>query len=166
VGIEDCLHIEFEYDATSLGLDDDVTGRVHFLLVRIRIKTMELALVRRETVGGGGGSGGAGATLESETLTRFELMDGCPVRGEVIPIRMPLAGLDLTPTLNTGAGAPGGGGGLFSVRYFLNLVLLDEEDRRYFKQQELVLHRREIETGAPTALAGADKGAAATGGAS
>lgn len=23
----------------------------------------------------------------------------------------------------------------FSVRYFLNLVLVDEEDRRYFKQQ-------------------------------
>lgn len=25
----------------------------------------------------------------------------------------------------------------FSVRYFLNLVLVDEEDRRYFKQQVL-----------------------------
>ena len=23
----------------------------------------------------------------------------------------------------------------FSVRYFINLVLVDEEDRRYFKQQ-------------------------------
>jgi hypothetical protein len=23
----------------------------------------------------------------------------------------------------------------FSVKYFLNLVLIDEEDRRYFKQQ-------------------------------
>jgi len=23
----------------------------------------------------------------------------------------------------------------FSVRYYLNLVLIDEEDRRYFKQQ-------------------------------
>lgn len=30
----------------------------------------------------------------------------------------------------------------FSVRYFLNLVLVDEEDRRYFKQQEIVLYRK------------------------
>lgn len=29
----------------------------------------------------------------------------------------------------------------FSVKYFLNLVLVDEEDRRYFKQQEIVLYR-------------------------
>jgi vacuolar protein sorting-associated protein 26 len=30
----------------------------------------------------------------------------------------------------------------FSVRYYLNLVLVDEEDRRYFKQQEIVLWRQ------------------------
>ena len=29
----------------------------------------------------------------------------------------------------------------FSVSYLLNLVLVDEEDRRYFKQQEIVLYR-------------------------
>ena len=29
----------------------------------------------------------------------------------------------------------------FSVSYMLNLVLVDEEDRRYFKQQEIVLYR-------------------------
>jgi vacuolar protein sorting-associated protein 26 len=30
----------------------------------------------------------------------------------------------------------------FSVKYFLNLVLVDEEERRYFKQQEIQLNRR------------------------
>lgn len=29
----------------------------------------------------------------------------------------------------------------FSVKYYLNLVLVDEEDRRYFKQQEITLYR-------------------------
>ena len=139
VGIEDCLHIEFEYDRTRLCLDDDVSGSVHFLLVRIRIKTMELALVRRETLGLAAGSNTNAP--ESETLTRFELMDGCPVRGEIVPIRMPLAGLDLTPSFAVGGSGQQQGGpanatdSFFSVRYFLNLVLLDEEDRRYFKQQ-------------------------------
>ena len=30
----------------------------------------------------------------------------------------------------------------FSVKYYLNLVLVDEEDRRYFKQQEIQLYRQ------------------------
>ena len=88
VGIEDCLHIEFEYNKSkygilrpsprlharvnTLGLDcfevlnaggwpvlaryhlkDVVTGKIYFLLVRIRIKHMELAIIRRESAGTG-----------------------------------------------------------------------------------------------------------------
>ena len=54
---------------------------------------MELAVVRKETVGGG-----KAAQTEQETLAKFELMDGAPVKGECIPIRYYLAGVDLTPT--------------------------------------------------------------------
>lgn len=42
--------------------------------------------------------------------------------------RLSPAGYDLTPTMRDVNKK-------FSVRYFLNLVLVDEEDRRYFKQQ-------------------------------
>ena len=31
----------------------------------------------------------------------------------------------------------------FSVQYFINLVLSDVEDRKYFKQHEIILHRIE-----------------------
>lgn len=55
-------------------------------------------------------------------------MDGAPVRGESIPIRVFLAGYDLAPTMRDINKK-------FSVKYYLNLVLMDEEDRRYFKQQ-------------------------------
>lgn len=55
-------------------------------------------------------------------------MDGAPVRGESIPIRVFLSCYDLTPTMKDINKK-------FSVKYFLNLVLMDEEDRRYFKQQ-------------------------------
>lgn len=61
-------------------------------------------------------------------------MDGAPVRGESIPIRLFLAGYDLTPTMRDINKK-------FSCRYYLNLVLVDEEERRYFKQQ--VSERRE-----------------------
>lgn len=57
------------------------------------------------------------------------------ISGESIPIRVFLAGYDLTPTMRDINKK-------FSVRYFLNLVLMDTEDRRYFKQQEITLWRK------------------------
>lgn len=54
--------------------------------------------------------------------------------GESIPVRLFLSPYDPTPTYrNTN--------NKFSVKYYLNLVLVDEEDRRYFKQQEITLYR-------------------------
>uniref|UniRef100_A0A8C5V778 VPS26 retromer complex component A n=1 Tax=Microcebus murinus TaxID=30608 RepID=A0A8C5V778_MICMU len=93
VGIEDCLHIEFEYNKSP------------------------------------------STTTETETIAKYEIMDGAPVKGESIPIRLFLAGYDPTPTMRDVNKK-------FSVRYFLNLVLVDEEDRRYFKQQEIILWRK------------------------
>lgn len=36
VGIEDCLHIEFEYDKAAYALKDVVVGKIYFLLVSPR----------------------------------------------------------------------------------------------------------------------------------
>jgi len=129
VGIEECLHIEFEYDKVKYHLSDIIIGKVYFLLVRIKIKHMELAVIRREAAGAG-----AQQYNESETITKFEVMDGAPVRGECIPIRLFLANYNLTPTYRNIANK-------FSVKYYLNLVLVDQEERRYFKQQEITLYR-------------------------
>jgi len=130
VGIEECLHIEFEYNKGKYHLKDCVVGKVYFLLVRIKIKYMELAILRRETIGSGTTS-----QTENETVGKFEVMDGCPSKGEVIPIRLYMGAYDLTPTYKNINNK-------FSVKYFINLVLVDEEDRRYFKQQEITLWRR------------------------
>ena len=91
--------------------------------MRIKIRHMEIAIIRRETTGSG-----PNVFNENETIAKYEIMDGSPVRGESIPIRVFLAGYDLTPTMRDINKK-------FSVRYYLNLVLVDEEERRYFKQQ-------------------------------
>ncbi|EJD41556.1 vacuolar protein sorting-associated protein 26 [Auricularia subglabra TFB-10046 SS5] len=129
VGIEDCLHIEFEYNKSKYHLKDVIVGKIYFLLVRIKIKHMELSIIRRETTGAA-----PNQYNESETITKFEIMDGAPVRGETIPIRLFLGGFDLTPTFRDVNKK-------FSTRYYLNLVLIDEENRRYFKQQEITIFR-------------------------
>ena len=61
-----------EYRRRRYHLDDVVVGRVHFLLVRIRIRRMELALVQRESVAD---VANPNATNESQTLAKFEVMD-------------------------------------------------------------------------------------------
>ncbi|MBA0709149.1 hypothetical protein Golax_024209 [Gossypium laxum] len=131
VGIEDCLHIEFEYNKSKYHLKDVIIGKIYFLLVRIKIKNMDLEIRRRESTGSG-----ANTHVETETLAKFELMDGAPVRGESIPIRLFLSPYELTPTYRNINNK-------FSVKYYLNLVLVDEEDRRYFKQQEIAIYRQQ-----------------------
>ncbi|KAH0595696.1 hypothetical protein MHUMG1_06243 [Metarhizium humberi] len=152
VGIEDCLHIEFEYSKSKYHLKDVIVGRIYFLLVRLKIKHMELSIIRRETTGAA-----PNQYNESETLVRFEIMDGSPSRGETIPIRLFLGGFDLTPTFRDVNKK-------FSTRYYLSLVLIDEGElllflwrvypstvtvsltcldaRRYFKQSEIILYRQ------------------------
>jgi len=130
VGIEEYLHIEFEYDKHRYHLQDVVMGNLFFLLVRLRLKYAEIAIIRREQCE-------VDRTVynESETLAKFEVMDGSPVKNEQIPIRLYLDAYNLTPTIDDQTHR-------YSVRYFLNLVLVDEGDRRYFKQHEIELWRK------------------------
>lgn len=50
---------------------------------------------------------------ENETIAKYEIMDGAPVRGESIPIRVFLAGYELTPTMKDINKK-------FSVRYYVS----------------------------------------------
>ncbi len=120
---------------------DVVIGKIYFLLVRIKLKHMEVEIRRRETTGAPAqlssaqlsmctsqpyekqalrlllqgapparchlsvctcqrlssctvccavlchAGAGSAAHNESETIAKYEIMDGAPVRGEAIPIR-------------------------------------------------------------------------------
>jgi vacuolar protein sorting-associated protein 26 len=94
VGIEDCLHIEFEYSKSKYHLKDVIVGRIYFLLVRLKIKHMELSIIRRETTGVAPNQYNESETLvrfevspqkeskrKSEMLTSRQIMDGSPSRG-------------------------------------------------------------------------------------
>ncbi|XP_062894749.1 vacuolar protein sorting-associated protein 26B-like isoform X3 [Mobula hypostoma] len=76
VGIEDCLHIEFEYNKSKYHLKDVIVGKIYFLLVRIKIKHMEIDIIKRETTGTG-----PNVFHENDTIAKYEIMDGAPVRG-------------------------------------------------------------------------------------
>mmetsp|Transcript_10907 Transcript_10907/g.18656 ORF Transcript_10907/g.18656 Transcript_10907/m.18656 type:complete len:309 (-) Transcript_10907:286-1212(-) len=128
VGIEDALHIEFEYNKSKYELRDVVIGKIYFLLVRIKIKRMELEIRKRESAGSG-----SSVFNDTDTIAKYEIMDGTPVRGETIPMRLFLGAYPiLTPSYRAVNNK-------FSVKYYLNLVIVDEDDRRYYKQSEIYL---------------------------
>lgn len=58
-------------------LKDVIVGKIYFLLVRIKIKFMEIAIIKRETVGNA-----PNVFNENETIAKYEIMDGAPVRGK------------------------------------------------------------------------------------
>lgn len=71
----------------------------------------------------------------TETLSKFEVLDGDPMVDQMIPIRLYLSGIThLTPTYVVDS--------VFDVTYHVNICLIDVQDRRLFKQQEIGLYRR------------------------
>ena len=127
-----------------------VVGKISFILVRVKIKHMEVDIIRREQTGNG-----PSTYTETDSIGKYEIMDGGPIKGETIPIRLFLKAFNAQPTMKVKLlvliiKALLGSiknritfinfffqevAKKFSVRYYLNLVLVDEEDRRYFKQQ-------------------------------
>jgi vacuolar protein sorting-associated protein 26 len=132
VGIEDSLHIEFCFNQSTFALDDTIIGKVYFLLCKIKVERAELQLIKRETYGSGDD-----VHTDTTTIHTFELMDGAPVRGEAIPVRLHLSSVpDLTPTFKNVNNR-------FSVTYLLSLILIEEDTgARFFKSMEVGFVRR------------------------
>ena len=78
---------------------DIVVGKIYFLLVRIKIKHMEVAIIKKETTGTRESpynqwvwfpmmtalvphpSTAPNVYTENEQIAKYEIMDGAPVRG-------------------------------------------------------------------------------------
>lgn len=126
VGIDDWLHLLFELDKSKYSTKGVCTGKVTFKKVSLKLKSMLLQIIRRETI--------IGSYIDNTVLCRYEIMDGAPTKNEIVPIRFFLSPYELTPTYANVNNK-------FSVQYFINLVLYDSNDKRYYKQHEIFLYR-------------------------
>ncbi|KAJ6232319.1 vacuolar protein sorting-associated protein [Anaeramoeba flamelloides] len=132
VGIEDFLHIDFTFPKSAYHLNDVILGRINYYLAKINLKHMQIAIVKREIF-----RASEETFTEKQTMCTFEVMDGAPVKGESIPVRFFLENLKISPTYRKIAKR-------FSVRYYLTLFLIDEREKRYFKQNEIIFYRKSI----------------------
>ena len=129
VGIEDLLQLTFILDRTKYSTKDVITGRIIFrkTVKNYQIKMMALEIIKKE--------GSIDGKVNNEIiLCRFEIMDGSPIKNEIIPIRFFLAPYELSPTYKNINNC-------FSVKYYINLVIYDLKDKRYYKQHEIILYR-------------------------
>ena len=69
-------------------------GKISFILVRVKIKHMEVDIIRREQTGNG-----PSTYTETDSIGKYEIMDGGPIKGEVIPIRLFLKAFNAQPTM-------------------------------------------------------------------
>jgi vacuolar protein sorting-associated protein 26 len=128
VGIKDLLKLSIDFKSRNCDCKGTLKGVITFNNVNLGLKYMEIQIMRREILIG------AENDCEPAFLAKFEIMDGGPIKNEKIPIRLFLKPYDLTPTY-------GNVDNKFFVKYFLNMVIVDSEEQRYFKQKEIVLFR-------------------------
>ena len=88
---------------------------------------MEVHLARKEIIFDG-------KKYEPEYVAKYELIDGGPCKNDRIPIRFFLKSYNLTPSYQNIEG-------IFAVKYFLNLIVVDDSNYKYFKMAEVNLHR-------------------------
>ena len=126
-GIENFLHLSFILDRSKYSTKDVITGRIIFKKVSFKLKMMALEIIKKE-------SDHNGKIISNLTLCKFEIMDGAPIKNEIIPIRFFLSPYELSPTYKNINNT-------FSVRYYINLIIFDSKDKRYYKQHEIILYR-------------------------
>jgi vacuolar protein sorting-associated protein 26 len=133
VGLGDDLTFVLRLYKILYHMNDIVIGKITFLKNGIRLKRMEILIIRREKVFD---ENHVEIQSTTQTISKFEIMDGDPPKDQMIPIRLYLSGIHhLTPSYNIE--------GYYNVSYLLNFCLIDIEDRRLFKQQEIYLYRKE-----------------------
>ena len=129
VGFKDLFSISIEFEHVNYGIHGTLKGFISFRKIGISLTKMELQLIKKETI--------FGHEMQNEIqqhkiIAIFELIDGETYRKETIPFRFFLEPYHLTPSYPNVAGN-------FSVRYFLKLIIKDDNNNRYYKQKEIFL---------------------------
>jgi vacuolar protein sorting-associated protein 26 len=93
VAVAENIRIDLMINRRKFELTDMICGSTHFLLVALKIKSFTVALMAQELMEAGGKT-----KKLKNILGTWEITDGAPVKGEIIPFRLFLAPLNLSPS--------------------------------------------------------------------
>lgn len=131
VSVGENLRIDLMVNRRHYELADMMVGAAHFLEVKLKVKTFTVSLVAQEIY-----------EIENKTkkhknvIQCYEVTDGAPVKNEIIPFRLFLDPLKLTPSTNV----PERG---YSATHFIHFSIETVSGERYFKALQIKLSKWE-----------------------
>ena len=129
IGMANVLHIEFVFPKGYYGSNECVVGAAYFLLIKLRIVSMSISLYRNEVF-----EGHDAMFTKKTVLKTYEVMDGAPCRGDHMPLRIFLGDQKFWPYIQF-PGSP------LTVEHYLRVVMVDENNKYYFKRLPLEFGR-------------------------
>ena len=115
IGITNVLHMDVLLDSTTVDPRVGFIGSLYFELFKLRIVSVSFEIIRRENYTLG---------TKDEVLTDFELLDGAPVKGTLVPIRLFTGNLKLWPPPKDEK---------LKIEYFIKVHAIDETGAVYVK---------------------------------
>lgn len=134
VGAENALQVEIEAPNTVLDIDNDnLKMTVHFLTAQKKMNEMRIVIRRRD--GYKMQSNDQPVLTDWYEVYSYQVMDGAPVRNEIIPINLKLRLIKtITPTFKTD---------LVKSEYQVVVNVVDTDDLSYFKDVPVQFYRGE-----------------------
>ena len=96
MGIDTLLAVSLNFPRSIYHLKDVIEGSIKFSLVKLKIKSMSLAIKRKEVLGSG-----VNSIAKEEEVMSFEIMDGCPTKGSLYSLQRKPYPSDSTSVLLT-----------------------------------------------------------------
>ena len=130
IGTEN-IKIIFNLDKNKFFINEPIRGKIIISEINnIKINSINLSLIKNEKING---------KIENYILSSFEMCDGQPMTGDIIPIRIYINNhkkVSITmKNINNGS---------CWLRYYLKLtIILENENDTLFKSQEIIILRSE-----------------------
>jgi vacuolar protein sorting-associated protein 26 len=129
--IADYLKVDVLMNKTNLNLNECLVGKITVEKIKLNIKRIQVAILKREI-----SNPTPDITItQEEILHKVEVINSCPKKGEIIPFRINLGSVDLSPTLQQSNPK-------LLIKYVMIISFIDEEDRSLFKPIELNMWRK------------------------
>lgn len=129
IGMRNVLHIEFVFPKSSYDCLECISASAYFILVKLKIVELYMEVFRFESFNSNY------LNFEKKTLIKsYQFLDGPPVRGDHVPIRLFLSDADIWP-FSAYAGSD------LKVEYYLRTHIIDENGKSYYKRMKIKIDR-------------------------
>ena len=129
IGISNIIHLEFVFPKKTYDCRECICGAVYFIIVKMRIVKLSFELICRESF-----DINVIDYAKKIQIKEYEFLDGSPVRGDHIPIRIYLSELNIWPYTAYAGSA-------LQVQYYLRAQIVTENGQQFFKRAKIQFER-------------------------